>query len=159
MIQKEDQNVDGHNCYSSGICQTKWGMLGCIKLYEYATTKERQNFLRKLKVCFRCGKKSNKDFHERVSGSKIWSCKVSSSAPAQCKENGCNYGAALCNKHPPNNAKQELVDWLSKNKIKTTVNAIIVTPKSLSQPPHSDDSPASQPTINNSLNLFLNLGL
>ena len=35
--QKEDQSVDGHNCYSSGICQTKWGMLGCICNYQGTT--------------------------------------------------------------------------------------------------------------------------
>ena len=88
--------------------------------------------MNKKKVCFVCGKKRKPETHDQdPKNSKFWNCKPQTftvSAPARCKEHQCKLGAAVCSKHAPNNAKQELLDWFRKNQIKTTVTTVIVNP-------------------------------
>ena len=127
-----DRKQDDHDCTRSRQCKPDWGQLGCVQLYEIPTVKERRLVLNRKKVCFVCGKKRKPETHDQDSkNAKFWNCKPQTftvSAPARCKEHQCKLGAAVCSKHAPNNAKQELLDWFRKNQIKTTVTTIIVNP-------------------------------
>ena len=53
--QQQQQPKRNHDCGKKG-CNTSWGSLGCIKLYELATVDERRNFLKEQKLCFHCGR-------------------------------------------------------------------------------------------------------
>ena len=118
-----------HDCSTSSSCCTDWGRLGCSKLYKLSTVVERREFLKKLKVCWSCGlsfdhhkpfDKNKKGWHDRCMQEHL-----TSAAPAQCSHATCTIGAAVCIKHAPKNAKPELLHWIKKNQIRTTVSAVI----------------------------------
>ena len=44
-----------HQCDKSTRCNEDRGILGCIKLYEIKAVDDRINWLRKKKLCFKCG--------------------------------------------------------------------------------------------------------
>ena len=133
-----------HDCLNSGLCMTEWGVLGCVKLYELATVQERIKLMRKKMCCFSCGRsrkknKQNHVFNQQTNKVECKSRNIAMCAPAKCKEATCKFGAAICTQHAPNNAKQELLDWIRKNKIKTTVTAIIMSPPVSSSLPGSNN--------------------
>ena len=121
-----------HDCSKSKNCNEDWGGLGCCKLYFLPTVEERREFLKARKLCFCCGF-SIRDGHSFSRGPNARQRRCSSdlldkSSSARCKEARCFYGAAVCNNHPPNNAKDELLEWLSSKKIRTTVTCINSSP-------------------------------
>ena len=131
--QKERRgNTNKHDCFKSASCKNDWGMLGCSLTYKLVTVNERRNKFRKSNVCFKCGRVRKAGSHTE-SKPGTWLCSSNSttaSLPAICKDPNCNLGAALCSTHAPHNAKQELLDWITKNQIKTTLNTVMVSPVS-----------------------------
>ena len=147
--KKDHQNLDNKNCLacqSSNRCNTKWGGLGCIELYRIHETKERSEFLYIKRLCPKCGQKDYT--HDFVDGKKL--CQplfLRAALPARCKGlyNGknCLFGAALCENtnHLPNTATRELLDWIKRNNIRTTVTSIyktISTKKNYNHPSTTD---------------------
>ena len=127
---KYRESTDDHDCTKSSSCNSEWGSLGCVLLYQLATIEERREMLSQRNGCYICGKRRKKETHTQDLKTKRWSCKpktFASSSPARCKDQQCKLGAAVCFKHSPN-AKQELLDWINKNKIKTTVTTLMSLP-------------------------------
>ena len=113
---------DGHDCKKLKQCNKKWGGLGCVKIYQLATVKERRDHLKKLKLCFCCGL----TFHGvpwKSGGSNSpcnWDKKLD---PVKCQGDSCEKGAATCFEHAE--ATEELKAWLDKNNVLTTLNTVI----------------------------------
>ena len=98
--QEGRKKEDGHDCSKTDACKTDWGTLGCIVVYELATVKERLQYFRTNKRCFKCGKALR--FHQNQPGTGPPICKpngLANSSPARCKFSNCRLGAALCSKH------------------------------------------------------------
>ena len=132
--KERNEDRDGHDCYKSASCKTAWGLLGCVNLYHLATVDERIEMFKSKFCCFFCGRKRKIGSHDQSKNKRGWICKpnnVTACSPAVCKEQDCNIGAALCSKHPCTNAKQELLDWIKKNQLKTTVTTLMTSPASL----------------------------
>ena len=127
--------LDLHDCNKSRTCNTNWAGLGCSKLYELATVDERKDFLKERKLCFKCGRSSDED-HTRLASGKGYMCEkdnLVATLPVRCTERfGQNkrsrYSVATCDRHAPGNASRELINWLDKNKIKSTIASIFVAP-------------------------------
>ena len=133
--KKEDRNLDTKNCVAckSSKCNTKWGALGCIKLYKIHEIKERSEFLCSRKLCKKCGQHVRDHWKP-----KTWTCNtrhLQAVMPARCKGlyNGgrCKFGAAVCEyeDHLPDTATRELLDWIKRHNIKSTVTSILVRPQ------------------------------
>ena len=121
-----------HDCRSSRVCNTDWGALGCVELYKLPAINERRDQLRKRGLCFYCGLTFIGDDHKDIKKFKPWKygerCSDDANrnaAPAKCNGAGCRIGAALCTKHPPKNAKPELLAWLNQNNIHTTSSQFV----------------------------------
>ena len=127
----QQQNLDNHDCSRSYKCNKKWAGLGCIKLYELATIEERREFLKERNLCYKCGKPAQ----EHVKGIRgpCDKASVDATLPVRCTKDympgrRCASSVATCGLHPPDNASQELIDWLHKNKIKSTIASIFIAP-------------------------------
>ena len=144
--KQQNERRDDHDCRKSGSCKTEWRLLGCAHLYRLATVKERREFFRIRQACYQCGyKRTNETDNQDKSG--FWTCKPDVSAlssPTKCKDQQCKLGAALCFTHAPNNAKQELLDWIKKNQIKITVTTMFSSPVSSTCQHSTDILPSSK---------------
>ena len=136
--QQQLQPRKSHDCEKKG-CNTSWGNLGCIKLYELATVEERRKFLKEQKLCFHCGR----NFHgvRRPSNPNDTKAKCNWSRemePVRCQpqQGKCFSSAATCAFHGGEpNVSDELKAWLESLNIKTTLYTIYSLPcKSISGP-------------------------
>ena len=85
---------DDHDCFTSSHCNQDWHLLGCVKLYQIKTMKERYQFLQSKGACFKCGDKYGGRDHRCDWG-------PVGKFIARCQSEGCWYAAVTCN-HPRN---------------------------------------------------------
>ena len=161
---QQDESLDPKNCkacQSSKKCNTKWGGLGCIELYKIHEFKERSEFLFSKKLCNKCGKLMR--YHRKVNEKMRCDIKdLNAALPARCKGlyNGkrCIFGAAICENenHLPNTASEELLDWIKRNNIRSTVTSIFSAPvKTISshKSHHNPSTTELSKTVRNKLQL------
>ena len=125
-----------HDCAGSSTCNPDWGGLGCSELYQLSTVEERRMFFRRKLFCYCCGQNFINGKHKplkpnqrgKPSSDRCSPEMLKLAAPTQCSNPGCRIGAALCVDHAPKNAKPELLEWLNKQNIRTTVTSIFASP-------------------------------
>ena len=133
----QNQSLDSrHDCTRSYKCNKSWAGLGCVKLYELATVEERREFLKERYLCFKCGEPAQEHDKTAEKFSYYGRCDEKSfkaALPVRCTKESrpgfqCTLSVATCDKHPPDNASKELIDWLHKNRIKLTIVSIFIAP-------------------------------
>ena len=118
---------NGHDCIKSSQCKDRWDFLGCVQLYKLIQVSEREAFLRERRACFKCGKSP---FSVKVGKMHLCSWKngkMSARCLGKHSSGGrCYKAAAMCADHK-DNASDVLLDWLQAQRIKFTVNMIMVS--------------------------------
>ena len=113
---------DKHSCYEDDACEVKWFGLGCKKLVEISNVEERRNILQGKFMCKKCGFW----WKNRNEPSKPHECRWDGyKAKAKCTQDGCPWGAVVCQDHKPGNLSSELQNWLKRIGVKYVANVLI----------------------------------
>ena len=113
--------MPSHVCSNSNKCNTVWDKLGCIELYKLSSVQEREEYLKSIRSCIKCG--AHFKFDKRNPHKCKWSAEKVQAVMCQDQTGGsqCRKGAAMCLEHK-DNASQHLRSWLAQFKLKFFVN-------------------------------------
>ena len=151
--QQQQPKKNHHDCKNKG-CNTDWGGLGCIRLYELATIEERRHFLKEQKLCFHCGRSFHGIRRPKNTNDAKAKCNWSNELePVRCqpRQGKCFSSAATCSFHSDEpNVSDELKAWMESLNLKTTLNTIYSLPcKSMSGPNNTSVSKADRLKLQN----------
>ena len=134
----QNRNKHGHDCTNSPQCNTRWDMLGCIKLYKLATVEERKSMLISMRMCVSCGAPFTKNRDGKHKCKWLPTEKLQARCQGYKGSYQCHRAAAMCFTHT-NNASRKLKSWLTKSNTKFVVRVVDSKPSIIENQKERED--------------------